>query len=488
VNRFLKISAGIVLIGLTVGGGLSYAQTTSVDMVKAFIRGFETGVSKRLKDARFEYGDIRPNASEGSVTVSDIRFSGLNNAGQRAVHTVDAATFRIGADDIASMVLQNYVSVLDEGMSRIETKRMVIRDFSLKDFATRVGNQGSEDERWAKFIALMNFTKFRAEGVKVIADADTTFTASSIDFDGVKNGLVDHFVLDNFSMTNDASDSFERAAVEYFSVRHFDLKHFKNADKPGLKSDFYGIKELETRNWMFKEKEAPVSFKLAEFSAKNIERSDGLIMKARFVLERLSIPLRVFQGKNPLGDVFMAQLKRENLVLGADIGIELDIDARTLVSRPTVISAEGLGRINAESRMTDIDIEAYRQVFKSIPMDNYKKALGSFPAANFQIGGKLDHSSFRYDDDRLADILFDMFSGGNRLAIAESASQQALAFFPTDPETGEAAAAAIHDFVIGANFYDISIKTDEPIASAEIARHWQNGTIGQILNIIFSGG
>lgn len=294
---------------------------------------------------------------------------------------------------------------------------------------------------------------------------------------GLADGIVERLVVDGAGIGDVPDEEVREVRFKNFTIGNLDFKiDFENREELFARmQDYMGVTEGHISGIrVVGVDETEVS--VARFGVADIVRDRGVVVSAKAFIESLELPLDAIAAKNPGAAQFLRAFNDKSFRFDALVSFDYDIAAGDLKEAFT-LSAAGMGKLKLDLRVVGFDQEIYSKfVTGRIRPDEWLQ----------QQDVKFAHLIVRYDDDRLADTVVDMFAGGNRPQFAAQMAQNVASAYP-EPRFLKLAARAITDFLTGANRFHVVARPAAPVTVPDVIQAFQSGTLVPVLNLEILG-
>jgi hypothetical protein len=471
-SKFIIGSASIILL---IVGGYAYAQTRATEKAVQFLQKLETQLKQDSGVAEILYDSISADATDQIVSFENLRIKTVSSDSFSGTILARAASFDTNDNQIRKAIMQDMVLTRDGVDDELLIDELVLTNLELKRSVNSWPADGSNLSRLQQSLSLFSGESMSIRGMTLKSDANVKLTLAEAKLNNMDHGFIAHLDARDLAVDTSVKESVSGMGVERIEAKNLNLMAFGSISGANILDDVRPPAELNSYNWYVKlpSSGSPTTIDWIGLRGKTGDNR-GLVEVSMF-MDQMKVPLEVQGSGNPLIDRIFARIGQEKLTFDAKLKIVADVKAGKFTIDPYEIIAVGLGRI---SQVLSVD------EFDPGEADTFSQAGFSYKGMKFTI----PHGEFRYDDDILADIVFDSFANGDRETLATVAAQQAQQGLATQMGLGEKVGHAVRDFVIGANFFSMKFKSRVLVDVETIKRHFAEGTITSVLAIDFSGG
>jgi len=248
-------------------------------------------------------------------------------------------------------------------------------------------------------------------------------------------------------------------------------------DEEAMIRNQLGISAFEIKN--LKVKSASGNIDAKSIAISDMTRDRGMLTSINIAIDdMISTPDLM---ANPEIKAIMMTTGIEEFAVDLLMNYEVSLEKET-VSMNYDMDVADLGKLDISGLITGMDKRTYEMILANASGDMPQTALAESSLA-------LDHFELIYTDDKLADIMLDAYSGGNREALAENISRAILFYGMLSQQLDfvQPLAAATSDFIRGGNRFAIALKAKAPLDQGTAFEAMRDGTISNFVTLTASG-
>ncbi|SOD97922.1 hypothetical protein [Caenispirillum bisanense] len=285
-------------------------------------------------------------------------------------------------------------------------------------------------------------------------DRSVSMTAKTLTFADVAAGRYGRVTLEGAALA--ATDG-TAMSLQRLAVAGLDLGGIGRMDEDALQvaaGNAFGITELGLTELSLTG--PTVSFGVGGVTVDGIERVDGVLVSSNTRIDHVTLPASVVADENPVAGAMLQALGRDTVDLSVEAVQRFDADSGALTLGPLRVRSEGMGEAVLQADLRDVPLV---ELAAALDADDF--AAAEAMAGRISLVG----ASLTYTDDRLADVLIDDLSGGDRQGFADMAAAMVAmeAQEAVSAEDAAMVAEAVRAFLVGGNAFSITLQPTAPV-------------------------
>lgn len=285
-------------------------------------------------------------------------------------------------------------------------------------------------------------------------DRSVTLTAKTLTLEDVAAGRYGRITLDGAGLS--ATDG-TAMTVQRVAVAGLDLGGIGRMDEDALQAaagNAFGITELSLADLSLTG--PTMALGVGAVTVGGIERVDGVLVSSNTRIDHLTLPAAVVTEDNPVAAAMLQALGRDTVDLSAEAVQTFDAASGALALGPLRVRGEGMGEAVLQADLRDVPL-----VELAAALDAEDFAAAETMAGRISLVG----ASLTYTDDRLADVLIDDLSGGDRQGFADMVAAMVAmeAQEAVSAEDAAMVAEAVRAFLVGGNAFSVTLQPAAPV-------------------------
>ena len=452
---------GLIVVSAMGAAGFWYIQHKAQIVAGGMLAKAEAYVEQNMDGFSLSYGDYSANGFTRALTVSDVRLT--SDEGHSI--TIDQITVA-GDDDVIDVMDAAQISVTGNGQSLATIAGLEIRQAAILKNDVRA--LASDPMRLVQMLVVDRITLKNT----ALAQDRESLRFSKLELTNIKDASM------GIAVENLEAESFgDAVSASAFTVDRIDILPLMLWDEEAMIRNQLGISAFEIKN--LKVKSASGNINAKSIAISDMTRDRGMLTSINIAIDdMISTPDLM---ANPEIKAIMMTTGIEEFAVDLLMNYEVSLEKET-VSMNYDMDVVDLGKLDISGLITGMDKRTYEMILANASGDMPQTALAETSLA-------LDHFELTYTDDKLADIMLDAYSGGNREALAENISRAILFYGMLSQQLDfvQPLAAATSDFIRGGNLFSIALKAKAPLDQGTAFEAMRDGTISNFVTFTASG-
>jgi hypothetical protein len=462
MSRTIRYGIGGLVIAAAIGGtALWYINHKANIVADELLIEAEAFVEKNMDGFSLSYGDYSANGLTRSLSISDVTLASSNGNSI----TMDEITLS-GDDDLIRVIDASHIRVTENGDSVATVGKLEIRDAEI--IKTDIRALAGDPVRMAQALAVDRITLWDTE----MANNRDRISLGKLELTDIKDASMgvsfENLVAESYG------DSISASMVE---ADRIDIIPLLIWDEASMIRDQFGLSKFEIKDLTLRMAGADFETKLIAVS--DVKRDRGMLTSINIVIDDMVTTPDM--TNNPEIKAIMMMTGIDRITMDLLMSYEVSLEKETFTMNYEM-DVEELGKLDISGLVVGLDENTYEVILAN--------ATGGIPQTPLIDNSlELDHFDLIYTDDRLADIVLDAYSGGNRDAFAEQISNMILLYGTLSQQLDlvQPLAEATSNFIRGGNRFAISLKTRKPLDQDTAIDAITDGNISDIFTLTASG-
>jgi hypothetical protein len=450
-------------------------QAVTVDQIKKNIRAIEENFSSSETEFKFIYGSEITVDADGLATIPEVRMTEFKNGDLQGVITIAQVKLSYSGEVLQKLEVRNGVMSFENKDRGISFSKLVLEQPSSIAFLFEDSGKFFDKIKTRILSGDLNFEYLTVDQINIFDDKVFELNIEEMRLDNLQSGILETTRFTDVRIKSDKTGDVERMSIKSVYARNLDTKNIQYDDGKITYSALSGGEEFEIRGLNIDLIEAFEATSVERVYLGGVESVDEQIVSSTMEMTGLTIPVDTVKTENPMFPVLMEKLGQDILKIDAEFGFRINTKTGTLTASPNRVNIDGLGALH-------VDLEVV-----GLKLGEFARSLTDGEGQLINAGVSLKSASFRYEDDKFADIMIDL-NGGDKDVLVGLVEAKLWQLFKADPDMAKRAGTAVRDFIFGTNFLRIFVEADGLVGLKDIVEKWQAGKLGEILKVTFKGG